>query len=473
MRRCTVGGRCTKLHPSSTPPARADGGRGRRPALHAAAAAGAGRRLAGGGRTRAGGRGGRSCCELFEQTVYGRVPEADALGVCFKQWSSHGVDLLRPADDPDHAADAGPVRALCRQGELVLPGGDGSSVPVLVYEPADAGGPVPCFIGLNFEGNAAVTDDAAVRAPAGFNERERGMMKRRWPLCRIVGGGFAVMTSWYEAWAPDHPKRWRDGAAPAPQPGALDAGGAVALWAWGLRRMLDAASALPSLDARRVAVLGHSRLGKAALWAAALDERFALAVSNDSGCGGAALFRRCFGETVARINDTFPHWFCPAFHGYGGREAELPVDQHQLLTLLAPRPVAVGSASEDLWADPRGEFLSLVHAGARLRPARPQQPRRRHNARPRRPRPRPQRLPPPPRRARPARPRLATLPRLCSAASLTQSLGSTETTAPPRRVGIIPSCLHAFPSLTAPSATGTSRCSPPGCPPTSACGSCR
>ena len=300
---------------------------------------------------------------LFEQTVYGRVPEVDATGVCFKQWSTHEVQLSHPADDPDGDVEADPVRALCRQGELVLPGDAGRSVPVLLYEPADAGGPVPCFIGLNFKGNAAVTDDPAVRTHPDFDESRRGAMKRRWPLARIVGDGFAVMTSWYEAWSPDHPERWREGAAPAPEPGAPDAGGAIALWAWGLRRMLDAASLLPSLDPRRVAVLGHSRLGKAALWAGALDERFALAISNDSGCGGATLSRRCFGETVAQINETFPHWFCLAFHGYGAREADLPVDQHQLLALLAPRPVAVGSAAEDLWADPRGEFLSLVHAG--------------------------------------------------------------------------------------------------------------
>ena len=300
---------------------------------------------------------------LFEQKVYGRMPEAGAADVRVERWSTHGVELPRPAGGPGDGGEAGVVRALCRQGELMVSGREGPRVPVLVYEPADAAGPVPCFIGLNFKGNAAVSDDPAVRAPDGFDEGQRGMLKRRWPLGRIVGAGFAVMTAWYGSWAPDHPERWREGAAPAPAPGAPDAGGAVALWAWGLRRMLDAASALPSLDARRVAVLGHSRLGKAALWAGALDERFALTVSNDSGCGGAALFRRCFGETVARINDAFPHWFCPAFHDYSGREAELPVDQHQLLALLAPRPVAVGSAAEDLWADPRGEFLSLVHAG--------------------------------------------------------------------------------------------------------------
>lgn len=245
---------------------------------------------------------------------------------------------------------------------------------LLMYVPNDRKGPVPAFLGANFKGNYATTLDTAISLPSkekiesygpGYKMYEIGENARRWPYEYIISQGYAIVTFCREDVDPD----WHDGFINGVH-GLMDAGkartadswGAIAAWSWGLCRALDYLESDADIDAKRVAVFGHSRLGKAALWAGAVDTRFAVVISNDSGCSGAALSRRKFGEHIQQINTKFPHWFCNNYHKYNSNEDDLPFDQHELIALIAPRPVYVASASEDIWADPKGEMLSLVYA---------------------------------------------------------------------------------------------------------------
>jgi hypothetical protein len=142
----------------------------------------------------------------------------------------------------------------------------------------------------------------------------------------------------------------------------MDAWRGISAWAWGGQRALDYLETDKDVDAKRVAVVGHSRGGKTALWCGAQDERFAMAVSSCSGETGAALARRVEGETISKINEGFPYWFATNYKQYNGKEDTLPVDQHELIALLAPRLAYVSSSEKDAWADPLGEFLATVHA---------------------------------------------------------------------------------------------------------------
>ena len=254
---------------------------------------------------------------------------------------------------------------------------------LLLFQPngtAPEGG-WPVFLGLNFFGNASVHPDRAITLPTAWmrkspphhivnhraTEATRGTHASRWQIEMVLKRGYATATAYYGDLCPDRPEGLTEAVgalfgtrADAKREG--DEWGAIGIWAWGLSRAMDYLVTDPELDDRRVALHGHSRLGKAALWAGAQDERFALVISNNSGSAGAKLMRRHFGSTIAFATSSFPFWFSRNYATYSNRDQEVPVDQHQLIALIAPRAVHVGSAIEDLRADPRGEFSSVKGA---------------------------------------------------------------------------------------------------------------
>ena len=305
---------------------------------------------------------------LFESEVYGRAPRAK-----FK--TRFEVTSVEPRALGGKATRKEVSVLFSRNGR-------DHKMDLLVYLPNQIKTAVPVFIGLNFFGNHSIHPDPGITLSTNWmrsspdlgvvnhraTEAARGARSSRWPIETILERGYGLATIYYGDLVPDDAvsglpqgihRLFFDGVDPEPQG---DEWGAIAAWAWGLSRAMDYFEKDKEIDHKRVAVMGHSRLGKTALWAGATDSRFAIVISNNSGCGGAALSRRQFGGTVARIKTAFPHWFCGNFKKYSGNEQALPVDQHQLIALVAPRPVYVASADEDLWADPRGEFLAALHA---------------------------------------------------------------------------------------------------------------
>ncbi len=306
---------------------------------------------------------------LFSSEVYGRTPQK-------------AVPAAYSPIGEDKEVFGG--KGLMRQIEMRLGEGETQrSAQILLYLPAGAKDePAPVFVMLNFWGNHSLGEDADIVLNPGWfrsnqdkqivgnraTEASRGVSAARFPIEAILDRGYALATTYYGDFSPDRRDGFGDGvhalfdrddeAEPAG-----DAWGNIGAWAWGLSRMADHLVGLPEIDPGRIAVLGHSRLGKTALWAGAQDERFALVISNNSGEGGASLAKRNFGETVGRLNETVPRWFCPNYDKYSKNEAALPMDQHALVALMAPRPVYIASATEDLWADPLGEFLAGKLAG--------------------------------------------------------------------------------------------------------------
>ena len=274
--------------------------------------------------------------ELFRKNVYGRVP-------------STPYNISFSVINSDRNAMGG--AATLKQIDIDITSEERSLVIHLtLFTPNMTVKKVPVFLLIDNRGPSN-TDPF------------RKVISEFWPAEDVIARGYGIAVFYNADVDPDSHDGFQNGIH-----GVLDrerdddSWGTIAAWAWGASRCMDYFETDSDVDPGKVAVVGHSRGGKTALWAGAEDERFAMVVSNESGCGGAALARRKYGETVAVINRAFPHWFCSNYKKWADNEDAMPVDMHMLIALIAPRAVYVTSADEDLWADPKGSYLSLYHA---------------------------------------------------------------------------------------------------------------
>lgn len=300
---------------------------------------------------------------LFSNQMYG---SSFSLTASDPHWKHNTI-----AEDPGSLNG----KAICKQVKLTVQLDNFvTEALLLIYLPKTTN-KIPVFLSYNFQGNHSVSaDPQIIISPSIYKvsdkdqSSQRGSQSGRWPIEKIIDSGFGVVTLCYHDIYPDKEgmmdesflrisdnyEEFKDEAHSEQ---------AIGAWAGGLSMVLNYLIAEEmQIDKDRIILMGHSRQGKAALWAGALDERFSIVISNNSGCGGAALSKRVFGENIAVITSKFPHWFCKAFNQYANNEAALPFDQHELIALMAPRPVYIASAQEDLWADPKGEFLAGVYA---------------------------------------------------------------------------------------------------------------
>jgi hypothetical protein len=311
---------------------------------------------------------------LFVEQVYGRTP-AGKPHLHFK------------LDSENKAALGG--KAVEKQVTIFFSNDpNGPRMHLLLFVPAQARKPVPVFTGLNFEGNQTVDADPAitlgdvwVKAPGAggpqtSNERARHVKQRateqsrgkaagRWQVENIVAHGYALATAYYGDIEPDFDGGFQYGVRSlylknGQTKQAPNEWGALGAWAWGLSRAVDYLQTDHDIDPKEIIAFGHSRLGKAAVWAGAQDKRFAMVISNESGVGGVSLYRAKTGETIEHLNTAFPHWFCENFHQYTNHPDQVPVDGNLLVALIAPRPLYIASAEEDHNSNPQAEFLSAV-----------------------------------------------------------------------------------------------------------------
>ena len=275
--------------------------------------------------------------ELFRENIFGRVP-ATKFKESFKVISTDRTALEGMATQKQ-------VEILIEAGEKTL------SFGLTLFTPNNVKQPAAVFLLID---------------PwfAEINNPHWKQNNEYFPVKEAIKRGYGMAVFNAAQLDPDTFDNFKNGihAVLDQEPRPSDAWGTLAAWAWGSSRCVDYLVTDKDVASGKIAVVGHSRAGKTALWAGAEDTRFAMVVSNESGAGGAALARRRFGETVARLNTSFPHWYCSNYNKYSNKEDELPVDMHMLLALTAPRALYVDCADEDLWGDPKGSYLSLYNA---------------------------------------------------------------------------------------------------------------
>ena len=275
--------------------------------------------------------------KLFEDNIYGQMPAS---------YNSIKYSIV----NSDAAAMNG--KALLKQVLIEVFNNNRSvQINLVLFVPNNKTKPVPAFLLINNRGKE--NTDAARTTKSDF-----------WPAEILIDSGYAIAAFHVSDLAPDDKETFMNGVLQL-YPTQLNADNgmrAIGAWAWGASRVMDYFEKDADIDSKKIAVVGHSRGGKASLWAAAQDPRFSICVTNCSGNTGAALARRQFGERIKKINTSFPHWFNTNYKKFNDREDALPVDQHMLIALVAPRPVYATNASKDLWADPKGTFLSLKNA---------------------------------------------------------------------------------------------------------------
>ena len=275
--------------------------------------------------------------KLFENNIYGQMPKS--------------FDRIKYTITNEDAAAMNGKAHLKQVLIEVFKNNITVKINLVLFVPNNPKKPFPVFLLINNRGTEVMDPTRVTKSDF-------------WPAEMLIDNGYAIAAFQVNDLAPDDKATFANGVLQLyPEQLTADNGmRAIGAWAWGASRVMDYFTKNTDLDAKRVAVVGHSRGGKTALWAAAQDQRFAICISNCSGNTGAALSRRQFGERISRINSSFPYWFTTNYKKFNDKEDSLPVDQHMLIALIAPRLVYATNASKDLWADPKGTYLALKNA---------------------------------------------------------------------------------------------------------------